>query len=80
MEYTINSKKLGKKITFSSQNSGYIFVDTNGKPGLLGDQICQGGKFTGPTLFHIGEDEELFKKICKRWYKKHVSNLNDFRM
>ena len=68
----IKSKKLGKTLTFTQPGSFYIYVDLNGKPGSLGDQICYGGKLTGST---IGCDNpEKFENVCKKWYRSYLKN------
>jgi len=72
MEYTIKSKILGRSVTFSIPGKSYIFVDLNHKPGTLGNQICRRGELTGDTLSYSGDDFEIFKKICQKWYKKHI--------
>lgn len=72
MKYTINSKILGKKLTFSRPGSNYIFVDYNGKSGTLGCQPCYGGRFSGYTLAYSGDDIDEFKNICRNWYRSHI--------
>lgn len=71
METTINSRKLDSKITFSVPGSGYIYVDLNGQPGTLGNQICRGGGLSGSTMSYSGNDPVIFKKICQNWLKSY---------
>jgi len=73
MEYTINSRKLGKPVTFSVPGSSYIYVDLNGKDGCLGDQICTGGSFHGSTLTAYSNED--FKKTCKNWWKSYLRQI-----
>lgn len=73
MEYTIRSRKLKKDITFSVPGEAYIFVDLNGKPGTLGNQICSGGSLCGSTLRYEGENIDRFKSICKKWWRAYLS-------
>lgn len=70
MEMQINSRKLGRSITFSRPGSSYIFADLNGQPGTLGNQICRNGS----TLYYDGDDQAQFDAICRRWYKAYVRN------
>lgn len=72
-EFTINSRKLDREVTFSCRH--YIFVDLNGKPGTLGKQICDGGQLSGNTISYGGDDQEKFEKICRRWYKAYIRDL-----
>ena len=70
--FTINSRKLNKTITFSRPGKSYIFADLNGQPGTLGNQICQGGSTMGSTLSYDGDDQEQFEKICRNWYRSYL--------
>lgn len=72
MILTINSKILGKKITFSRPASSYIFVDLNGKSGILGNQICEYGCLMGDTIAYRGYDQKEFNRICRNWYKSFI--------
>ena len=78
MEFEINSRKLGKKITFSIPGLSYVFVDLNGKPGTLGNQICTGGSLTGSTISFRSENFEKFQKLCKNWLRAYLKNQIDF--
>ena len=75
METTINSRKLGSPVTFYAPSSGgYVFVDLNGQPGTLGQQICSGGGVDyGSTLSYRG-DPENFGAFCRRWFASHLRN------
>jgi hypothetical protein len=68
----IRSKILNGTLTFSRSRSGYIYVDTNGKPYTFGDQICFGGRLSGNTMMYTGNDENEFAKMCRRWYRKFL--------
>lgn len=75
MTLEINSKILGKALTFSRPGKGYIFVDLNGKEGSLGNQICRGGALVGSTIEYRGDDEMEFGRVCKNWYRAHLKEL-----
>jgi len=73
MELKINSKKLERTITFSRPGNSYIYVNLNGKPGTLGQQICKGGAvMSGSALSYDGDDQAEFEAICRRWYRSHM--------
>jgi len=69
MELTIKSRKLNRAITFWSGRS-YIFCDLNGQPGTLGNQICAGGRMTGPTVTCAANDQWDFERECRKWYRQ----------
>lgn len=71
MELKIKSTKLGKTLTFfMSSDGGYIFVDTNGKEGTLGEQICSNGMTNCGSC--LSATEETFEKVCRNWLRKHI--------
>lgn len=75
MNFKINSKKLDTVVEFSRPGAYYIYVDfSSDKRGTLGKQICSGGQLTGKTLSYSGNDEKVFKKICKNWFRKFIEN------
>ena len=77
MKYTINSRKLGKEVTFSRPGTYYVFVNLNGEPGTLGNQLCDGGELTGNTILFHENDQEAFEKICRNWWKLYLKkNVN----
>ena len=71
MKLTINSKKLGRKLTFSTPVSVYIYVDLNGCAGMEGDQICSGGAIMGNTLSCDGTYKD-FERICRSWFRAYL--------
>ena len=72
MEFKINSRKLGRTVTFSRPGKSYIFVDLNGQPGTLGCQICRGGSLMGSTISYNGDDQDEFEKVCRRWWRAYL--------
>lgn len=80
MMMIIHSRKLKRKIVFSRPGRSYLYVDTTGigtRPGTLGAQICEGGGFRGNTLAYSGDDQEVFEKICRRWYRAFLRSMNE---
>ena len=72
MQLTINSRALNQEITFSRPGSSYMYVDLNGQPGTLGNQICDGGKLMGRTIAYSGDDEAVFARICRNWFRAYL--------
>ena len=73
--FTINSRKLERTLTFSRPGKYYIFVDLNRQPGTLGNQICHGGGLLGNTISYSGEDQDVFERICRRWYRAYIRDM-----
>jgi hypothetical protein len=78
MIYSFYSRKLKHDVEFSIPGSSYIYVDLNGKPGTLGNQICHGGGLTGSTMSYSGDNQKKFEEICKNWWRKYISTYNDY--
>lgn len=72
MQFTINSRKLNRPVTFSIPGAEYIFVDLNGKEGTLGQQICRGGRLMGSTMSYGGNDQKQFEKLCRNWFRSYL--------
>ena len=72
MEFQIKSRKLNQTLTFSIPGSGNIYVDTNGKPGTLGEQIR---KDSGSCISYRGDDQLAFEAICRKWYRKALPDM-----
>lgn len=72
MRYTIKPRQ-GEPLTFwAPDNGGYIRLESNGRSGTLGQQICTGGGFTGSTLSAWNFVE--LKEIVQQWYKQNKRN------
>ncbi len=74
MELTIYCPELHRDLTFSRPGMDYIYLDINNKPGTLGRQICEGGKFLGSTLGYQGDNQEHFNETCTDWYRDFLIN------
>lgn len=74
MQFTINSRKLKKTITFSRPGKSYIFADLNGQAGTLGNQLCKGGSLAGSTLAYDGSSQPEFERICRNWWKLYLAS------
>lgn len=68
-ELTITSRKTGETFTFwMPTDGGFIWRTYPGRPGTLGEQICQGGSMMGFTL---SATPETFERVCRNWYRAH---------
>jgi hypothetical protein len=73
--FAINSKKHGKISFFMPNNGGYVRLESDAKPGTLGDQICEGGHFLGDTIFAT---EKSFESICKKWHRQRMAAIKEY--
>mgnify|MGYP001213148601 CR=1 FL=1 len=69
MRVTINTRNHGQLSFFAPANGGYVRLESEGKPGTLGAQICEGGQFSGSTL-SCGASEESLESVARRWWKQ----------
>jgi hypothetical protein len=74
MQFTIKSRKLNTTLTFTRPSRSYIFVSINGKEGILGCQICQGGSLAGSTITYFGDNDTEFEAIVRKWYRSYLRN------
>jgi hypothetical protein len=58
---------------WAPDSGGYVRLESDGKIGTLGRQICDGGCFSGDT---VRATPENFKSTCRRWYRSHTRNSN----
>lgn len=75
MELSINTRNYGQQVFFMSDNGGYIFLEQPGRPGTMGKQICQGGKYTGGTL---SATPETFERVCRTWHRAHMQEIKSY--
>lgn len=74
MKLKIYCPELGRELTFTRPGGLYLYVDINRKPGTLGRQMCEDGKFLGSTLSFFGESQEYFEELCTEWYREFLDN------
>lgn len=73
MIFEISSRKLNRTLCFwAPDNGGYIHVDTNGQPGVLGQQLTVGGTFWGGDALETSSKYSTFERICRRWYRSYI--------
>lgn len=74
MKTTIKTRSHGELEFFTGNGTRYVFVNFNGKPGTLGNQICNGGNMTGSTITYNGDDRDGFERLCRNWWKLYLRN------
>ena len=77
---TINTRDHGPATFFvrdsaTAGNSGYVYLESAGKTGALGKQICVGGDFSGATLTAT---VETLEKVVRAWHRKHLEIVADY--
>lgn len=71
MRFSLYSRKDKKEYEFwAPDNGGYVYLESPGRPGTLGSQICEGGGFMGSTISCTGSSSH-FEEECRRWYRAH---------
>ena len=78
--FTINTRDHGQATFFvrdsaTDNNSGYVYLESAGRAGTLGKQICAGGDFSGETLTATVESLE---KVARAWHRKHLKIVADY--
>ena len=54
---------------WAPDNGGYVRLESDGKSGTSGQQICDGGCFSGPT---VSCSPANFKRVCRSWYRAYM--------
>jgi len=78
MEFTIKSRRFKRDINFFCNDfkpdaqfqMRFIFVDLNKQPGVLGNQLCEGGGLRGATVMAYSEKD--FESTCRKWWKAYL--------
>lgn len=65
---TIKSRTFGPKTFWMPDNGGYVRLESDGKPGTLGKQICYGGGFRGNT---VSSSPETFEADVRKWWRAY---------
>ena len=76
MQLQIDSRRLGKIVTFSRPvGTNYVFIDLNGGEGTLGQQICRGGRLNMGSTITVSNDAN-FEYVCRTWWRAHLNLIN----
>jgi len=54
---------------WAPDQGGYVHLESRGKSGTLGQQICHGGGFYGGT---VRATPENFTRVCRSWYRAYM--------
>ncbi|MCL2874740.1 MAG: hypothetical protein FWF12_00300 [Betaproteobacteria bacterium] len=77
MKFEIKSKTVNRSIAFYIPEGGEIHVKVVGD--MMGNRICDGGRFHGDKIKYTGGDHEEFAKICRRWYRARINWMRTWR-
>lgn len=69
MRIVIRSKQFGEHSIWMPESGGYLWRESDGRPGPLGWQLTDG---KGSTL---RATPETFRKVANRWWRKRRSEL-----
>jgi hypothetical protein len=69
MRIVIRSKKFGEHSVFMPEDGGYLWRESDGRPGTLGHQLTDG---SGSTL---RATPKSFRKVVNRWWRKRRADL-----
>lgn len=73
---TIKSRKVGHKTFWMPDTGGYVRLESDGKTGTLGRQICYGGGFRGNT---VSSTPDTFEADVRKWWRAYIkSDLAEF--
>ncbi|EKA7659290.1 hypothetical protein OL397_004464 [Salmonella enterica] len=80
MNFTIKSRKTGEIFNFfAPDNAGNVRLESEGYPGTLGMEICNGGGFMGIPLSCAGTEEDL-ARVARRWYRQYMEAQRKMEM
>ena len=63
----IKTRKEGEMSFFCPADGGYVWLESECRPGTLGQQICEGGGFMGSTL---SAREETLSDVARKWLRQ----------
>lgn len=70
---TINTRNVGALVFYVPDDGGYVRLESPGRRGTLGQQICNGGGTLGSTLT---ADENTLAFVARRWLKQRRANAD----
>lgn len=73
--FTIKTRTNGDMDFFVPDAGGYVRLESDGKSGTLGKQICEGGGFMGSTIM---ADEKTLEAKARRWYRSFRAAQREF--
>jgi hypothetical protein len=75
--FTIKTRINGDMDFWVRDEGGYVRLESDGCPGTLGRQICDGGGFRGSTIM---ADAQSLEAKARRWYRAYraLQRQHDF--
>jgi hypothetical protein len=74
MRFTIHSNKLNRDFDFyAPSGGGYVRLETERRPGTLGEQICEGGGVGYGSALSCAGSERSLEVVARRWYRQHMA-------
>lgn len=78
MNFTLKSRKTGEIFSFYAPDSGgYVHLESPGRPGSTGAQICRGGGFMGSTL-SCGASVDDLASVARKWYRQYMEERRKY--
>ena len=78
MNFTLKSRKTGEIFSFYAPDSGgYVHLESPGRPGSTGAQICRGGGFMGSMLFCDASEDDL-ASVARKWYRQYMEERRKY--
>ena len=80
--FTIDTRGHGNATFFvcdsaTAGNQSYVYLESAGRSGTSGKQICAGGDFSGPAL---SATVESLEKVARAWHRKRLKIIADYRI
>jgi len=69
----IKTRTEGEFTFWCPTGGGYVRLETEGHPGTLGQQICEGGRLMGATL---EATEANLAYVARKWLRQRRARMN----
>ena len=69
----IKTRKEGEMSFWCPTGGGYVRLESEGRPGTLGQQICEGGGLMGST---IESTEATLGDVARKWLRQRRARMN----
>ena len=69
----IKTRTEGEFTFWCPTGGGYVRLETEGRPGTLGQQICEGGGLMGSTL---EATEATLGDVARKWLRQRRARMN----
>ena len=63
----INTRKEGQMSFWCKADGSFAWLESEGKPGTLGQPICKGGGFRGSAIY---AREETLADVARKWLRQ----------